>query len=310
MISHIKRQQDLRRFIQDQYNDASSLRQLLCSFLLNCTEEVRAKCYQLLSANNPVPAITERGDQFFTIVSYWITSAVDEILRDSRLSTSTTRILSCGLEDTCKGKSTLLNAIFCTSFEENEYDYDRRFFHGTVDMQLVRNFGLAGNNLRIADTHGVVGDVLLEKMAGAFDAIIVHLGEKLCDLDKHIEFIRKLASRVHKRLFVFVRDSKIDNHYDCCNQTAMTHAFGKLAALVKGKSRRQIVELYSATDRQKIDAVSSVVKPLIERVVQEICKIRISRNTLFAVYPAYKEYNKIKNELSRKAFYHKKSDRV
>ena len=237
MIYLIKRQQDLRRFIEDLHanvaaSEAISLRQLLCSFLLNCTEDVRIKCYQLLSASNPVPLITYQGGECFAAESYWIGMGDESIGGVSGLST-TTRILSCGLESTCKGKSKLLNTLFFTSFEENEYD-NNRFFDATIDMQMVRNYGSPGNHLCIADAHGVISEVLLLKMAGAFDAIFVHLNESSCNLVKYIELIGKLASRVHKCIFVFVRDSKIDSSDECCNQEKIksTYRLNKLGDLV------------------------------------------------------------------------------
>ena len=235
LIYLIKRQQDLKGFIDDLHKNVDgsekmSLRQLLCAFLLSCSEDVRVKCYQLLSANNPVPLIIYQGGEFLAAESYWIGMADESIGGISDQST-TTRILSCGLEATCKGKTRLLNTLFFTSFEENEYSYNR-FFNGTIDMQMVRNYGSPGNHLCIADAHGMISEVLLLKMAGAFDVIFVHLNESSCNLVKYIELIGKLASLVRKRIFVFVRESKIESREDCCNQERIKLTFKKLAALV------------------------------------------------------------------------------
>ena len=60
------------------------------------------------------------------------------------------------------------------------------------------------------------------------------------------------------------------------------------------------MELYSQTARRKIDEVNSAVRPLVDRLVQAM---RISQNHLFAIYPIYFEYNRIKNELNRTVFY-------
>ena len=233
LIYLIKRQQDLKGFIDDLHksvpaSEKMSLRELLCAFLFNCSEDVRAKCYQLLSTNNPVPLIVDQGGECFAIESHWIAMADES--NHSDLSTMT-RVLSCGLEATCKGKSKLLNTLFTTSFEENEYA-GNRFFNGTLDMQLVRNFGAPGNHLCIADAHGVIGGALLEKMASSFDAIVVQLNESSCQNAKHIELIGRLASRVQQRLFVIVRDSASDDRSNCCNQQAIGRALSKLGGLV------------------------------------------------------------------------------
>ena len=235
MIYLIKRQQNLRPFIEDLQNisETISLRQLLCEFLVKCSDDVRAKCYQLLSANNPVPAIIEQGCKHLAVDCQWIAMLDDdEDVLSGRVII--TRILSCGLEATCKGKSKLLNTLFSTSFEENEYECNQRFFNATLDMQMVRDFGAPGNHLCIADAHGVISEALLEKMAGAFDVILVHLSGEAAGLVKNTMLIDKLAKRVQKRVFVIVRDSKSDSYDNCCDQDAMKRTFPKLAGLRGG----------------------------------------------------------------------------
>ena len=267
-IYRIKRQHNLDLINALHRNFAASekvsLRQLLCSFLLNCSEEVRVKCYQLISVYRPVPLIPCQGGEFFALESYWIAIATEESFGGPRLST-TTRILSCGLESTCKGKSRLLNSLFCTSFEENDYD-DSRFFKGTIDMQLVRDFGAPGNHFCIADAHGVVSDVLLEKMAGSFDAIFVHITESSCNLVKHIELIGKLATRLHKRLFVIVRDSKASAY--CCNQEVLKLALDNLTRLLGSVNSRRInlcrvPSLVTATQSSYINLYGSCLRDFI-----------------------------------------------
>ena len=238
MIYLIKRQQDMREFLKDLQKSAAakacrttSLRQLLCGFLTNCSHDVRVKCYQLLSANNPVPAIIDHDSGYLTLESYWIATA------DEQGTSTITRILSCGLEATCKGKSKLLNRVFNTSFEENVYGQNQGYFNGTIDMQLVRNFGASGNHLCVADAHGVVDEVLLERMAGAFDAILVHLDESSCATAKYIDLIGKLASRqssAETRLIVIVRDSKSATRIDCCKQEKIKPSLVKMSGLFGG----------------------------------------------------------------------------
>ena len=70
------------------------------------------------------------------------------------------------------------------------------------------------------------------------------------------------------------------------------------------------MELFSATDREKIEQVINLVKPLVERLVQAIHDNGISQNDLFAIYPVYFEYNRIQNELTRMVFYAENSERI
>ena len=70
------------------------------------------------------------------------------------------------------------------------------------------------------------------------------------------------------------------------------------------------MELYSAADRQKIEKVNGVVRPLIERLVQATRDKGINQNDLFAFYPIYVESNRIKNELRRMVLYAPNSERI
>ena len=71
-----------------------------------------------------------------------------------------------------------------------------------------------------------------------------------------------------------------------------------------------LADLYSPADRQKIDEVNGVVRPLIERLVQAIRDKGIGQTDLLAIYPAYFDYHRIKNELSRMVFYAPNSERI
>ena len=70
------------------------------------------------------------------------------------------------------------------------------------------------------------------------------------------------------------------------------------------------MELYSASDRQKIDEVNGVVRPLVDRLVQAIRGNGIRQADLFAIYPAYYEYNRIQNEFNSIVFYAQNSERI
>ena len=70
------------------------------------------------------------------------------------------------------------------------------------------------------------------------------------------------------------------------------------------------MELFSAADRQKIDQVNGVVRPLIERLVQAIRDKGISQSGLFSIYPIYFESNRIKKELRQMVFYAQNSEYI
>ena len=56
--------------------------------------------------------------------------------------------------------------------------------------------------------------------------------------------------------------------------------------------------------------MNSAVRPLVERLVEAIRDKGIEQSNLLAIYPAYFEYNRIRNELNRMVFYAQNSERI
>ncbi len=159
----IKRQQNLSDFIDDmKYKVAEyeyvSLRELIYFLLLNSEYEVRVKIIQLLHINNPIPFknyfLDVNQDQFYHEV-YWL------------MEDSYKKIFSFSLDSNCKGKSRLLNKIFHSSFEKSIKD--SLFFNGTIDLQIIRNFGENDNHYCIFDAHGQLEANMLERSIHFFD---------------------------------------------------------------------------------------------------------------------------------------------
>ena len=92
------------------------------------------------------------------------------------------------------------------------------FFDGTMDLQIIKNFGVLDNNYCIVDTHGVVKLPSLERLMHAFDAFIIHVSEDELQETKSIaEFVSKAQN--YSLIFVFVRDCKrVIRRVDCVNQ--------------------------------------------------------------------------------------------
>ena len=105
---------------------------------------------------------------------------------------------------------------------------------------------------------------------------------------------------------------KVNNFFsDWSNFFSMNTTYNKNEKQKDRISRScALMDLYRATDREKIDEVNRVVRPLIERLVQAIRGDGIRQNDLFAIYPVYYEYNRIQNELNRMVFYAQNSERI
>ena len=70
------------------------------------------------------------------------------------------------------------------------------------------------------------------------------------------------------------------------------------------------MDLYCASDREKIEKANSEVRPLIQRLVQAIRGDGIRQSGLFAIYPVYYDYNCVQNELNRTVFYAQNSEHI
>jgi hypothetical protein len=68
------------------------------------------------------------------------------------LDSSDLAIVSMGI-DRCKGKSSLINEMFLTNFEESDGSI---YFNGTVDMQTNKYFKNDRRIFNVADAHGIL----------------------------------------------------------------------------------------------------------------------------------------------------------
>ena len=141
-----------------------SLRMLVNMLLSNCDKLVRQKLAHLISVANPIPftefVVAENQPTFtqhFTPELYWIL--------DSKFL-----FFSLGVGG-CKGKSSLLNQIFGTSFETSK---DSQFFRGTIDYQ---NDGSTAPHpgVVVADGHGTIDDPFKHGIYSIADSVIVHV---------------------------------------------------------------------------------------------------------------------------------------
>lgn len=145
-----------------------SLRMFVNLLLSNCDKLVRQRLMHLISTSNPIPftefVVAESQTTFtqhFTPELFWI-------LDDKFL------FFSFGIGG-CKGKSSLLNRIFGTSFEGSK---DSQFFCGTIDYQSDSTT-VPHRGLVVADGHGTVANPFKLGLFTIADGIIIHVQNEM-----------------------------------------------------------------------------------------------------------------------------------
>jgi hypothetical protein len=202
----IKRQQDLSPFVdallecfadygveRDQY----SLRMFINLLLSNCDKFLRPRLLHLTSTANPIP-LTEivlnqeeaSFSQNFTPEAFWI-------LEDKFL------FFSYGI-DNCKGKSSIINRIFGSNFEQSN---DSQFFRGTIDYERDKLF-VPARDVVLADGHGRLTDSFKNGVLSIADGVILHTQSDTWnfDLTRIRQEIENAVQYGVKFVVVLVRD--------------------------------------------------------------------------------------------------------
>ncbi|CAF1511769.1 unnamed protein product [Rotaria sp. Silwood1] len=157
----------------------------------------------LLSKRNPVPfiepSLNERSSSpsfVLDIVHVW----------DYSLPT----LLSFGVGP-CKGKSSLLNTLFMSSFEHTTSSI---FFQQTIDIDFGYNF-LPRRTANIADTHGEMTKPLLSKIHNLFEGFIIQIEGIF--LNANVGLLFELLNLLpnHKFRAIIVRDVDNQLHGQC-----------------------------------------------------------------------------------------------
>lgn len=203
----LKRQQKLSDFLEIlkaelmETTDTPSVSQrlLIDTIMMNSDRFLRRTLISLLSKRNPVPVIQPQTD--LTKNQYRSIMSIIHIWDFQRPI-----LLSFGI-GSCKGKTSLLNAVFESNFEES---IDDAYFDGTVDV----DFGFHFNDRRpvnIADTHGEISIDILNQISMLFNGFLVQVeGNYLVSNQTLvIEYLKSLPSQSYIRLLI--RDVKSEN---------------------------------------------------------------------------------------------------
>ncbi|CAF0912539.1 unnamed protein product [Didymodactylos carnosus] len=183
-----------------------SLRMFLHVLFMNSDLFLRRVIMSLISKRNPVPFLEPNALNWSQNEPYEFISDIIHVWNYSRPT-----VLSFGIGP-CQGKSSLLNQLFQSTFEE-KID-NSLYFQQTIDI----DFGYCFNpkrSLNIADTHGELHKLLVRKLVSIFDGFLIHidqiyLSEHLLLLVEYLELLPE-----EKFQMVLVRDISNKSEEQC-----------------------------------------------------------------------------------------------
>ncbi|CAF3393231.1 unnamed protein product [Rotaria sp. Silwood2] len=181
-----------------------SLRMLLHVLFMNSDIFLRRIIMSLVSKRNPVPIISPNIQNWNQNETYEFMPAIIHVWNHTRPT-----ILSFGIGP-CQGKSTLLNQLFQSTFEQS---VESIYFQQTIDI----DFGYCFNPeriLNIADTHGTIDKKLLRKIERLFDGFLIQIDKQYFDqqLQVVIEYMEVLSKENFQ--MIIIRDSPNQNLVD------------------------------------------------------------------------------------------------
>ncbi|CAF4089736.1 unnamed protein product, partial [Rotaria sordida] len=269
----LKRQQNLDDFIltltfifEDAKNDQSlattfklNLRLFLHVLLLNSDIFLSRIVMSLISKRNPVPFI-EPKIQSWNLNNdkdpgYDFIPSIIHVWDHTRPT-----VLSFGIGNNCQGKTSLLNVLFQSTFEQSVTSI---YFQQTIDI----DFGYAFNperQLNIADCHGNMTLDLLTKIRTLFDGYLIHINNQY--LKEHSETIIEYLELLPKNKFYFILIRDINS------PSSATEIQNQCQRLIDSSyttnSRRSsifpLVNMSNTTDRQ--------IQHIIQRLRNQILK--------------------------------------
>ncbi|CAF3144954.1 unnamed protein product [Rotaria sp. Silwood2] len=224
----LKREQNLDNFmisLTDSFEDTKNssdpneldtfnlnLRRFIHVLLLNSDLFVRRVIMSLVSKRNPVPFVHPNILEYSNGMKYEFMSSVIHIWNHTRPA-----ILSFGVGEQCQGKSSLLNILFLSTFEQS---MNSIYFQQTIDIDFGYSF-LPERPVNIADCHGEISLDLIRNIQSLFDGYLIHINEKWLEghSNQLIEYLELLPP--NKFYSIFIRDIKtkrITNIHSQCQK--------------------------------------------------------------------------------------------
>ena len=171
-------------------------------------------------------------------------------------------ILSFGIGDDCQGKSSLLNVLFQSTFEQSVSSI---YFQQTIDIDFGYSFN-PERQLNIADCHGEMSVQLLLSIRSLFDGYLIHISEH--SLKKHpgyfAEYLEKLPR--NKFYFILIRDIKSSSSSTDAQQQCQAIMDGSATINSRRSSIFPLVNTSNTADRQ----IKHVVQQLRNQILKAV----------------------------------------
>jgi GTPase Era involved in 16S rRNA processing len=260
-ISLTFKYQEIEQFIE---RTNLSLRMLLHILFLNSNIFLQRIIMSLLCKRNPVPFIFPNIHASNEDKSYEFMPGIIHVWNSTRPT-----ILSFGIGP-CKGKSTLLNQLFQSTFEQT---VDSIYFQQTIDI----DFGYCFNperTLNIADTHGLIDRNLLEEIYSLFDGYLIQIDKIYLDQQPEIliEYLKILPK--NKFQMIIIRDTPMQNIQECSDM--IRHFLDRTRVNFSQKlCIYPLVNISNTNDRNIIFAIKKIRDDLLTKIQSEV---RITNN--------------------------------
>ena len=333
----LKRHQNLNNFIETlffKYSEVESFfsapklnsRMFIDILLLNSDFSLSRMIMSLLSKRNPVPFIQpslNNSDSYRfvpDIIHIW----------DYEVPI----LLSFGIGK-CMGKSTLLDTVFMSSFEQSTSSI---YFQQTIDIDFGYSF-LSRRSINIADTHGVMTEKLFGQIQDLFDGFLIHIDyEYLKSNHEKLHYYLKHILQQNKYYLILIRDvpeNLLNQSLDFFDTTIQRFSLPNIADQNKTqnkhcilKVRDQILEntpkkrryeknytqvhlkqLFDPKYTEELHEINRVIFPLKEKLI-EILQHENLASSYFPQYMTYAELCGLKLQLANYNFYGNQNDSI
>ncbi|CAF1196640.1 unnamed protein product, partial [Didymodactylos carnosus] len=219
-----------------------SLRMLIHILLINSNVLVSRVVMSLLSKQNPIPLLNPQPGNTMQMMP--------EIFYLWNFHFPT--ILSFGIGP-CFGKSSLLNRLFMSSFEQRMKSV---YFQNTIDIDFGYHF-IVKRELNIADVHGQPTKEVIEKLLTLFDGFLIQVSDEylMQNVDSTVKFLDILPKDKYRLIVVRdVQDDKDINDND------------RLPKSLAIYSKWQLPDLRNQSDNEGQDLIENLRTMILNQV--------------------------------------------
>ncbi|CAF4005248.1 unnamed protein product [Rotaria sordida] len=247
-----------------------SQRFLIDTIMMNSDRFLCRRLTSLLSKRNSIPMIQPPLDS--TNNEYRSISNIIHVWDYHRPV-----LLSFGIGQ-CKGKTSLMNTLFDSNFEQSMKD---RYFSATIDVDFGYHF-VERRPINIADTHGEISSETLAQISMLFNGFLIHVNSAyLCSNQSNvIKYLQLLSPESYVLLLIRDVDDENDEKIQSTVETicsvcshCQSHYLPNVVDKTTDENREKIDEV-----REKIFRDTVQLQCLDEKSIQEYLK-RLLNNT-------------------------------